>query len=99
MPSPTRIATGVPGLDDVLRGGLLRGSVYLIQGSPGAGKTILANQMCAAVAAGGGSALYVTLLSEGTSSIIEHMRSLSFVDEDALGRSIRYVSALSAVEQ
>ena len=41
-----RLATGVPGLDTVLRGGFLRGGLYIIQGAPGAGKTILGNQIC-----------------------------------------------------
>ena len=37
-----RIPTGVPGLDEVLFGGLVRGGFYLLQGDPGAGKTTLA---------------------------------------------------------
>jgi circadian clock protein KaiC len=36
--------TGVPGLDDVLRGGLPRGQLYLLEGSAGAGKTTLGLQ-------------------------------------------------------
>jgi len=41
-----RVPTGVPGLDSVLRGGLFAGGGYIIRGGPGAGKTILANQIC-----------------------------------------------------
>jgi len=36
-----RVSTGVPGLDDILNGGLLKGRPYLVAGGPGAGKTIL----------------------------------------------------------
>jgi len=36
--------TGIPGLDDVLRGGLPRGQLYLLEGSAGAGKTTLGLQ-------------------------------------------------------
>ncbi len=36
-----RISTGVPGLDDVLNGGLTLDRLYLLQGRPGAGKTTL----------------------------------------------------------
>ena len=43
---PSRIASGVPGLDAILHGGFLKDGVYIIQGSPGSGKTILANQIC-----------------------------------------------------
>lgn len=51
MPSredPDRLSTGVPGLDDVLRGGLPAGSMFLIEGAPGAGKTTLGLQFIVA---------------------------------------------------
>jgi circadian clock protein KaiC len=38
--NPT-ISTGVPGLDDVLAGGLTKDRVYLVEGTPGTGKTTL----------------------------------------------------------
>ena len=41
----TRLATGVPGLDEVLGGGLPEFSFNLIAGPPGCGKTTLAHQM------------------------------------------------------
>ena len=37
-------ATGVPGLDDILGGGLPRNCLYLVDGNPGVGKTTLALQ-------------------------------------------------------
>jgi circadian clock protein KaiC len=40
-----RVQSLVPGLDTVLCGGFLRGGLYMIQGLPGTGKTILANQI------------------------------------------------------
>lgn len=46
----TRLATGVTGLDVVLGGGLEPGSVTVLAGAPGTGKTILAQQICFAVA-------------------------------------------------
>ncbi len=42
----TRIATGVRNLDGLLHGGLPRGSVVVLAGPPGAGKTILTQQIC-----------------------------------------------------
>ena len=41
-----RLPTGITGLDTILFGGLLRGAGYVIIGEPGAGKTILCNQIC-----------------------------------------------------
>ena len=37
-----RARTGVPGLDDVLLGGLATGRIFLLEGSPGTGKTTMA---------------------------------------------------------
>lgn len=34
--------TGVPGLDDILEGGLTVGNVFLLEGHPGTGKTTIA---------------------------------------------------------
>lgn len=59
-----RLPSGIPGLDTILHGGFLCGGIYIIQGTPGAGKTILANQICYHHAAAGYRALYVTLLAE-----------------------------------
>lgn len=58
---PPRIPTSVPGLDDVLFGGLVRGGFYLLQGDPGAGKTTLALQFARGRVAAGESCLYITL--------------------------------------
>ena len=60
-PSVLRAATGVEGLDDILHGGLIAGRLYLIDGSPGAGKTTLALQFLRAGVALGERCLYVTL--------------------------------------
>jgi len=54
-------ATGVDGLDDVLVGGLARGRAFLLEGSPGTGKTTVAMQFLMAGAAAGERCLYITL--------------------------------------
>src|SRR5947207_357514 len=41
MPERDLVATGIAGLDDILSGGLLRGSVILVEGGAGTGKTTL----------------------------------------------------------
>ena len=61
MDKATKARTGVPGLDDILAGGLKRGRVYLIEGSPGTGKTTIATQFLLAGAEEGETGLYITL--------------------------------------
>lgn len=53
--------TGVAGLDDVLCGGFSPGHLFLIEGSPGTGKTTIALRFLIEGAAAGESGLYVTL--------------------------------------
>lgn len=52
---------GVEGLDDITVGGLSRGRLFLLEGSPGTGKTTIATQFLMAGAASGEPSLYITL--------------------------------------
>ena len=52
---------GVAGLDDITKGGLARGRLFLLEGSPGTGKTTIATQFLLAGAAAGEKSLYITL--------------------------------------
>jgi len=52
---------GVAGLDDITSGGLSRGRLFLLEGSPGTGKTTIATQFLRAGAAAGERSLYITL--------------------------------------
>ena len=56
-----RPATGIVGLDNVLNGGLARGRGFLLEGSPGTGKTTIALQFLLTGAAAGERGLYVTM--------------------------------------
>lgn len=56
-----RIATGIPGLDDVTGGGLVPNRLYLIEGDPGAGKTTMALQFLREGVRRGEACMYVTL--------------------------------------
>jgi circadian clock protein KaiC len=57
----TKARTGVPGLDDILGGGLSIGNVFLLEGPPGAGKTTIALRFLLEGAAEGEQGLYITL--------------------------------------
>jgi predicted ATP-dependent serine protease len=82
------LRTGVPGLDTILGGGFLRGGLFIIQGAPGAGKTILGNQICFHHVAEGGRALYVTLLAENHARMMLPQRPhCASGSRDAAGRA------------
>lgn len=68
------LSTGVPGLDDVLGGGLTPGRLYLAEGSPGSGKTTIAMQFLMEGVRQGESVLYVTL-SETADELLGVARS------------------------
>ncbi len=68
LPVQPRLSTGVPGLDDVLGGGLPVNHLYLIEGNPGAGKTTLGLQFLMDGARRGERGVYVTL-SETTEEL------------------------------
>ena len=95
---PDRHRTGIPGLDLILDGGLLEAGVYIVQGPPGAGKTILANQACFHHASEGGRAVYITLLAESHSRMFGHLHRMAFFDESKIPESVYYVGAFSTLE-
>jgi circadian clock protein KaiC len=56
-----RVSTGIAGLDDILGGGLTPDRLYLLEGTPGTGKTTLSLQFLLDGAQKGERGLYVTL--------------------------------------
>jgi circadian clock protein KaiC len=94
-----RISTGVPGLDTVLGGGLPEGALLMIGGPPGAGKTVLAEQIAFHQAARGRHALILTTLSEPNEKLIRHIEGFSWFDRGRLGREIEYLSLHEVVER
>jgi circadian clock protein KaiC len=59
--SGASISTGVEGLDDILHGGLIPARSYLVEGTPGSGKTTLASQFLLAGTQRGEACMFVTL--------------------------------------
>lgn len=52
-------STGVPGLDELMNGGLIPGRMYLVRGEPGTGKTMLGMEFLAEGLANGETALFI----------------------------------------
>jgi circadian clock protein KaiC len=97
MPATARLSSGIKGLDDILAGGFIEGASYIIQGHPGAGKTILSNQIAFEHIANAGRVLYVTLLSESHEHLFHALDSLTFFDRGKLGNEIIYVSVFQTL--
>lgn len=86
------IATGVGNLDEILGGGLPRRAMTLILGVPGAGKTILAEQVAIYQAKQGERVLIFTALSESHEQLLSTLREFSFFDESLVGDRIRFIN-------
>lgn len=93
-----RLTSGVPGLDTVLGGGFFETGVYIFEGAPGAGKTILANQICFHLAASGRRSVYYTLLTESHDRMMRFLQELRFFDSALVPESITYVSGFKVLE-
>lgn len=92
-----RIGTGIAGLDTILGGGMVRGSAYIMQGPPGAGKTIMANQMCFARARRGEGAMFMTLLAESYDRMFSNMQAFDFFEPDHIPEKVYYSSVYATV--
>jgi len=75
VPFTKRIATGTPGLDEMLRGGLIPGRIYLVVGPPGSGKSMLSAQFLMDGANRGENVLMVAM-DEHPSEIRENFGQL-----------------------
>jgi circadian clock protein KaiC len=94
-----KFPTGVPGLDQLMVGGFQRGSAYIIQGPPGAGKTILANQFCFSHVRAGRRALYMSLLAESHDRMLAYMSEMAFYDPGFVPENLQYVSGFGVLER
>ena len=93
-----RLPSLVPGLDAVLCGGFLQGGLYMVQGPPGMGKTVLSNQIIYSRAAQGDRALFITVLGESHGRMMAHLRPMRFFDPARIPEQIAYISAYQALE-
>ena len=99
---PTRVTiqkmpTGVPGLDDILGGGIPEFSFNIIAGTPGCGKTTLAHQIVFANATAKKPALYFTVLGEPAIKMLRYQQQYSFFDDSKLNKAIRFINLADVV--
>lgn len=86
------LPTGVPGLDEILGGGLPEFSFNIIAGAPGGGKTTLAHQIMFANATPERPALYFTVLGEPALKMLRYQQQFQFFDHTKLNASIRFIN-------
>ncbi|SMP80614.1 ATPase domain-containing protein [Noviherbaspirillum suwonense] len=87
-----RLPTGVPGLDDLLGGGIPEFSFNLIAGTPGSGKTTLAHQMMFSLASPDRRALFFTVLGEPPLKMLRYQQQFPFFDVDKINASVKFVN-------
>jgi len=86
------LPTGVPGLDEILGGGLPQYSFNIIAGAPGCGKTTLAHQIVFANATPENPALYFTVLGEPALKMLRYQQQFAFFDQAKLNGAIRFIN-------
>jgi circadian clock protein KaiC len=87
-----KLPTGVPGLDEILGGGLPEYSFNIIAGSPGGGKTTLAHQILFANATPARPALYFTVLGEPALKMLRYQQQFRFFDPAKLTTAVRFIN-------
>lgn len=87
-----RLATGVPGLDELLGGGLPEFSFNLLAGTPGSGKTTMAHQIMFSLAGPERRALFFTVLGESPLKMLRYQQQFPFFDIEKVNQSIKFVN-------
>lgn len=87
-----KLPTGVPGLDEILGGGLPEFSFNIIAGAPGCGKTTLSHQFAFANATAERPALYFTILGEPALKMLRYQQQYTFFDLSKVNSSIRFIN-------
>jgi circadian clock protein KaiC len=86
------LPTGVPGLDEVLGGGIPEYSFNLIAGAPGTGKTTLSQQIMFGLATPQRPALHFTVVGEPPLKMLRYQQKFAFFDKTKVGTSVQYVN-------
>jgi circadian clock protein KaiC len=92
-----KLPTGVPGLDEILGGGLPEFSFNIIAGAPGGGKTTLAHQIVFANATVERPALFFTVLGEPALKMLRYQQQFAFFDPAKLNSTVRFINLSQVV--
>lgn len=92
-----KLPTGVPGLDEIMGGGLPEFSFNIIAGSPGSGKTTLAHQIVFANATAERPAIYFTVLGESSIKMLRYQQQYTFFDPAKVPNAVRFVNLSNVV--
>ncbi|PYS53652.1 MAG: recombinase RecA, partial [Acidobacteria bacterium] len=87
----TRMSTGVRNLDAIFQGGWPRGTVTVIAGPPGSGKTVLTQQICFHNASSESRVLYFNTLSEPSAKTLRYLSQFKYFDATKLNEDVRFV--------
>ena len=87
-----QLGSGVPGLDEILGGGVPEFSFNIIAGAPGCGKTTLAHQFVFNNATAERPALYFTVLGEPALKMLRYQQQYTFFDPSKLNNAVRFVN-------
>ncbi|MGI4757669.1 MAG: ATPase domain-containing protein [Janthinobacterium lividum] len=87
-----KLPTGVPGLDEILGGGVPEFSFNIIAGAPGCGKTTMAHQFLFANATAERPALYFTVLGEPAIKMLRYQQQYDFFDPEKVGNCVRFIN-------
>ncbi|MES2756829.1 MAG: ATPase domain-containing protein [Pseudomonadota bacterium] len=90
-----RLRTGVPGLDELMGGGVPELSLNLIAGSAGSGKTTLAHQLMFSLAGAERRALFFTVVGEPPLKMLRYQQQFDFFDFEKLDSSVKFVNLAS----
>jgi circadian clock protein KaiC len=88
-----QLPSGVPGLDEVLGGGIPEFSFNLIAGGPGSGKTTMGHQIMFANASPERKAVYFSVIGEPPIKMLRYQQQFDYFDAAKVGDgSIRFVN-------
>jgi circadian clock protein KaiC len=95
--SGEQVSSGIPEIDQLTRGGLTRGTVSIISGPTGVGKTTLGTQFIKE-AAGRGERSVIYLFEESRETFLSRSRAINIPVEEMIEQGTLHVEEVEALE-